>query len=84
MPPPRRGKRLGIAHQRAQVGVFPLLDAPVRQAGPGEHVEGGIAPRRDRIVAGQPPARLREGLRQRRLGVGLDGGDSSVHAAASS
>ncbi len=33
----RRRQRLGIAHQRAQVGIFPFLDAPVRQA---------LAPRR--------------------------------------
>ena len=29
----RRRQRIGLAHQRAQIGVFPFLDAPVRQAG---------------------------------------------------
>ena len=27
----RPGERLGVAHQRAQIGVLPFLDAPVRQ-----------------------------------------------------
>ena len=56
----RRRERLGVAHQRAQIGVFPVLDAPVRQAGLGEHVERRRALRRDRAIAGQPPARLRQ------------------------
>ena len=80
----RRGERLGVAHQRAQVGVFPLLDAAMRQAGLGEHVERRRALRRDRAIAGQPPARLRKGLRQRGLRRGLDDGDFGVHAGTSS
>ena len=80
----RRRQRLCLAHQRAQIGVFPVLDAAMRQAGLGEHVEGRRALRRDRAIAGQPPARLRKGLRQRGLRRGLDDGDFGVHAGTSS
>ena len=72
----RARQRLGIAHQRAQIGIFPLLDAAMRQAFFGEHIEGRLALRRNRVIAGQPRARLRKVLRQRGLGRGLDGGDS--------
>ena len=80
----RVGQRLGIAHQRAQVGIFPFLDAPMRQALFGEYVKGCAAPRRDRFVAGQPVAHLRKGLRQRGLRCCLDHGDFGVHAGTSS
>ncbi len=50
----RARQRLGVAHQRAQIGVFPFLDAAMRQAFSGEHIERGLALRRDRTVAGQP------------------------------
>ncbi len=80
----RRCERLCVAHQRAQIGVFPVLDAAMRQAGLGEYVEGRRALRRDRATAGQPPARLRKSLRQRGLRRGLDDGDFGVHAGTSS
>src|SRR4051812_28366077 len=37
-----RGKRLCVAHQRAQVGVLPFLDTAGRQASLGEALERGI------------------------------------------
>ena len=77
-------KRKRLAHQRAQVGIFPFLDPPMRQTLFGEYVESRIAPRRDRVVAGQPIARLREGLCQRGFRRGLDDGDVRVHAGTSS
>ena len=48
------GERLGVAHQRAQVGVLPLLDAPVRQAGAPRS-----AGRRPRAAPRPMPARQR-------------------------
>ena len=63
----RARERLGVAHERAQVGIFPVLDAAVRQAFPGEHIESGGTLLGDRAAAGQPRARLRKFLRQRRL-----------------
>jgi hypothetical protein len=80
----RRGKRLGVAHQRAQIGIFPLLDAAVRQAFFGEHAEGSFTLGGNRLVAGKPRARLREFMRQRGLRRGLDDGDFGVHAKTSS
>ena len=79
------GERLGVAHQRAQIGIFPLFDAAMRQAFLGEHVEGRVALRGNRFVAGQTRARLREGVRQRGLRRGLDDASTSgVHAKTSS
>ena len=69
----RARERLGVAHQRAQVGVFPLLDAPVRQARRGEALERGLAQRRGArqpAFAGLPLGRellLGGGLHQGRL-----------------
>ena len=80
----RRGKRIGLAHQRAQVGVFPFLDAAMRQALLLELLERVRAQRRQRALAGQLAARRLIGSGQRLLGVGLDGADFGVHAAASS
>ena len=68
----RARQRLCLAHQRAQVGVLPLLDAAMRQALLGEQVEGGRALRRDRVAARQPRARLGKGVRQSGLRRGLD------------
>ena len=42
----RARERLGVAHHRAQIGVFPLLDAPMRQADRSEALERGRAQRR--------------------------------------
>ena len=50
----RGRQRLCLAHQRAQIGVFPFLDAAMRQALLGEQVERRLALRGDRVVAGQP------------------------------
>ncbi len=80
----RHGKRLGVAHQRAQIGIFPILDTPVRQTFFGEQVEGRRALGGDRIVAGQAAAHLREFMRQCGFGRGLDDGDFGVHAKTSS
>ena len=55
-------ERLRLAHQRAQVGILPVLDAAMRQAFPGENVEGGGALRRDRRrrpAAARAPAQRR-------------------------
>ena len=61
-------ERLRVAHERAQVGVFPVLDAPVRQALAGEqHRTRRHADWQSRH-AGQPRARLRKFVRQRRFG----------------
>ena len=49
----RAGERLGLAHQRAQIGVFPLLDPPVRQALRFEPAERRLAQRHDLAVARQ-------------------------------
>lgn len=56
----------------------------MRQALLGEDVKGGIPARRDRVIAGQPVARLRKSLRQRSFRRGLDDGDLRVHAGTSS
>ena len=80
----RIGERLGIAHQRAQIGIFPLLDATMRQAFFGEHIEGGVALRGDSVAPRQCLAHEREGLRQRGFRRGLDRGDFGVHAKTSS
>ena len=56
----------------------------MRQSFLREQVEGGGALRRNRIIAGQPRARLRIGLRQRGFRCGLDDGDFGVHAKTSS
>ena len=83
----RARERLGLAHQRAQVGVFPLLDAPVRQALGLEAAERGLAQRRDRARARQRALGRGEARRQRGLGRGLDRADSrrssQPHAASS-
>ncbi len=68
----RSGKRLGIAHQRAQIGVLPVLDAAMRQALADEKVERGGALFGDRRPAGQPLARLGKGVRQGGLRRRLD------------
>ena len=80
----RTCQRLRLAHQRAQVGIFPLLDPPMRQTLFGEYFESRITPRRDRVVARQPVARLRKGLRKSGFRRGLDDGDFGVHAGTSS
>jgi hypothetical protein len=80
----RVGQGFRLAHQRAQIGIFPLFDPPMRQPLFGENNESRLAPRRDRIVARQPAARLGKGLRQRRFRCGLDDGDLRVHAGTSS
>ena len=77
----RRRERLRVAHQRAQVGVFPLLDPPVRQPGRLEALERGFA-RRDR--AGQLALRGGERRRQRGFSRRLDRPDLGVHDAISS
>ena len=57
---------LRLAHQRAEVGVLPLLDAPMRQALADEQIEGGGALRGDGAVPGKPLPRVRIGVRQAR------------------
>ena len=45
------GERGGLAHQAAQVGVFPLLDPAMRQAALGQEVERRLAQADDAGVA---------------------------------
>ena len=80
----RAGQRLCLAHQRAQVGVFPFLDAPVRQAFGVETLERVVAQGRDRALAGQRAARRRKGAGKRLLGRGFRVAHFHVHHAASS
>ena len=61
----RRGRRVGLTDQRAQVGVFPLLDAPVRQALPLKRLEGARADAGDRGAARQHRRCLAELIGQR-------------------
>ena len=75
----RSRQRLGVTHERAQVGVFPLLDAPVRQPLGIEVAERGLAQRRDAVTAGQPVLDGGECLRERLLGTGLHLADFGVH-----
>ncbi len=79
----RARQRLGLAHQRAQVGVFPFLDAAVRQTLGVETVERVLAQRRDRAFARQRVARGRKSSAQRLLGRGLRVAHFHVHQAAS-
>ncbi len=73
------GERLGIAHERAQIGVFPLLHAPVRQAGRLEALEGVLAQRRNRTGARKRGLHGSEIRRQPGLGRSLDRSDLGVH-----
>ena len=72
-------ERLGVAHERAQVGVFPLLDPPVRQAERFEAAERCLAQGRDPALARQLRLGGRERLRQGKLGIGLGRADFDVH-----
>ena len=80
----RARQRLGLAHQRAQVGIFPFLYAPVRQTFRVETFKRILAQGRDRALAGQRIACRRKGSAQRLLGRGLHGANFRVHQAASS
>ena len=77
----RRRQRLGVAHEGAQVGVFPFLDPPVRQPGDLEPLERGFAQRRG---ARQAALRRGEGGAQGRFSRGLDRPNVGVHDAISS
>ncbi len=57
------GERRRVLHQRAQVGVFPLLDAAVRQAALLEQRDRRLAPAGDRRAARQAARRWR-GIRR--------------------
>src|SRR6516225_7182675 len=78
----RRRERQRIAHQRAQVGVLPFLDAPARQARLLEASESLLAQRRNRARPRQRTFRRREVCRERALGRGLDRANFSVHVRA--
>ncbi len=80
----RARQRLSLAHQRTQVGVFPFLDAPVRQAVGVETPERVLAQLADRALARQLVARRRKGSAERLLGRGLGVAQFHVHHAASS
>ena len=75
-------QRAYVSHQRAQIGVFPLLDPPARQAGVVELPERRLAQRRDLAVAGQLGLRRGIGLRERQLGTGLHVKDFGIHDAS--
>ena len=82
----RAGERLRIAKQRAQVGVLPLLDLTMRQAGGDEVPERGLAPGSDLAVARQGGLGRGEGVGNGELGNGLEGANGRGHGrhAASS
>jgi hypothetical protein len=75
----RRSRAGRIQHQRAEIGVFPLLDAPVRQALFHERVKRRGADVAHRVVAGE----RREMPRQRLFGFRPDAGRQLRHQAAS-
>ena len=80
----RTRQRLGLAHQRAQIGIFPFLDTPVRQSAYVETLERFVAQPYDRALARQPIARRRIGSSEPLFGRGLDGAHVRRHHAASS
>ena len=75
----RACERLGVAHERAQVGIFPILHPPVRQAFGLEALERVLAQRGDRRRARKRGLGGGEARRQRGLGCGLDRSDLGVH-----
>ena len=72
-------ERLGVAHERAQVGIFPLLDAAVRQPFGLEAPESIFAQRSDRRRARKRALHRGEIRRQRGFGRSLDRADLDVH-----
>src|SRR5262245_2618145 len=76
-------KRLGLAYQRTQVGVFPFLDAPMRQAARIKATERVVAQRNNRSLAGQLAARGRKSRTECLLGRRLHGAHIRGHPAAS-
>ncbi len=78
----RTGQRLGVAHKRAEIGVVPLLDPPVRQARSVEALERRLAQRPDRAIARELAFGGSKGLRQRKLGVALHREDFGIHDAS--
>ena len=67
----RRRQRQHFAHQHAQIGVFPVLDPPVRQTDALVGLERLPAPVGNLARARQPVARDREDVAQRASGFGL-------------
>ena len=53
----RRRQRQHVAHQHAQIGVFPVFDPPVRQAEPRIGIERLAPEIGDLARAGQPVPR---------------------------
>ena len=72
-------ERLGVAHERAQVGIFPFLDAAVRQPFGLEPPESVFAQRSDRRRARKRALHHGEIRRQRGFGRSLDRADLGVH-----
>jgi hypothetical protein len=64
-------KRKHLAHQCAQISVFPFFDPPVRQTRALVVLERSLAHLRDRALARQPVARGREDIACRACGVGF-------------
>ncbi len=77
-----RRQRMGLAQQRAQIGVFPLLDAPMRQPTCVETLESVVAQRRHRALARQVRACRRKGRAQRLLGGSFHCSHVSHYAAS--
>ena len=73
----RRRQRQHLAHQRAQIGVFPVLDPPVRQARTLIGLERRASRLGDLAGARQPVARDGEAVAQRASGLGLC--QSNIH-----
>src|SRR5262249_33134725 len=80
----RGGERLRVPHKRAQIGVFPLLDAEMRQPLLLELPERGLALRGERSSARQRRLARRETLDERGFGRRPDRMYVGVHGHAAS
>ena len=67
----RRRQRQHLAHQHAQIGIFPVLDPPMRQARALVSLERLPARIGDLARAGQPVPRDGEDIAQRASGFGF-------------
>src|SRR5215203_4688009 len=76
----RQGLRL--ADQRAEIGVFPLLDPAIRQADRLEAGSSGLAQRHDLAIARQLGLRGLISLAQRLFGMGFHAANFGIHDAS--
>ena len=75
----RRRKGCGFPHQRAQIGIFPLLDPPVRQSAFEERRRRFLAEFRERFRARKLRARRLDRGGKRLLGGRADGLYFGIH-----